>query len=275
MNSAILRTAAALTVAAAWTGCALREGRMTPTETVLWATAPVISERAIGTGFLVALRLPEAPGGFVPVVVTSGHLLKTTSRRGLVIPVRVVDGTGALTIVPAGGRVPVGRAWFVRHPEFDVAAFPLVLPDAVPTPVSLPLLEEANFAPVNPPRAGDEASFAGFPEGLPASELLFPVLRAGRVASCDQSVADLPYFLINADVFPGDSGSPVFAVRPAGRPRVTGMVIQRLEAGRDHALPLALAVRSGVIRETLDLLRARLRQMAAEAENVTRQTCRD
>jgi hypothetical protein len=49
-------------------------------------------------------------------------------------------------------------------------------------------------------RVGEEVTFVGFPEGQGTSLGMFPVLRAGTVASFDQSLLGLRSFLINGDV---------------------------------------------------------------------------
>jgi hypothetical protein len=89
---------------------------------------------------------------------------------------------------------------------------------------------------------------------------MFPVLRTGMVASLDQSLLGLRSFLINGDVYPGDSGAPVFRTSRRGRPDVVGMVIERLGLGQRSRFPLALAVDARAIRETLQLLSERERQ---------------
>jgi hypothetical protein len=63
--------------------------------------------------------------------------------------------------------------------------------------------------------------------------------------------------LINGDVYPGDSGGPVFRVTKNGRPKVVGMVVERLSIEPQERFPLALAVDAKAIRETLQLLAAR------------------
>lgn len=217
------------------------------------ATCLMASERAVGTGFLVALKDPGAPGGFLPVIVTSTHLLKASGRRGIAIPLRVIDAEGRLLLVvtlaaPSQKNAP----WYVTHPTLDVAAFELPLPENLPAPSYMPFVEEKNLE-KGSPLAGENVCFAGFPEGVPASEGIFPVLRKGIVASLDQNVFGLRYFLINGDVYPGDSGAPVFRNSQTGRPRIVGMVIQRL-GPPNKTMPLALAIDADAIRETLNLL---------------------
>lgn len=248
-----------LLVVAGIAGCASPAAlTLTPVETTMAATCLMASEKAVGTGFLMALKDRQTPGGFRPVVVTSAHLLKSSTRRGVTLPLRVVDADGRLLlVVTSAGASTKGAPWYAAHPTLDVAVFDLPLSENLPTPSFLPFLEEKNLETVRP-HAGEAVLFSGYPEGLTTSEGLYPVLRSGTVASLDQNVFDFPYFLINGHVYPGDSGAPVFRNTRSGPPRVVGMVTQRLGPS-DKRMPLALAVDAGGIREALELFREKLR----------------
>ena len=94
----------------------------------------------------------------------------------------------------------------------------------------------------------------GFPKIFPGTEGAFPVFRRGTIASYScGSQADLEKYLIHTNVYPGDSGGPVFAARSRGAPALLGLVSERIgpKAGE---VPLAVAIDSTVIRETLALL---------------------
>lgn len=247
-----LKSTLTLLTVAGLAGCA-GPGRISPAETVMSATCLLASEKAVGTGFLVALPHPTAPGEFLPIIVTSTHLLKTGGRRGITLPLRVIDAQGNLLLVMTGTAPSPGNTpWYVTHPTLDVAAFELPLPENLPVPASLPFVEKKNLQ-TTPPRAGESVFFAGYPEGVPTSEGLFPVLRAGTVASLDQNLFNLPYFLLNGNIHPGDSGAPVFRSSHTGPPEIFGMVTQRLGPSA-RPMPLGLAIDAGAIRETLDLL---------------------
>lgn len=240
-------------------GCAtLRKGGLKPAETMILSTYPLASDTAFGTGFLMAMKDRSAPGGVVPVMVTSTHLVQTASRGAIYMPLRGFDANrnlsvAVLEVAPAKKGLP----FYVRHPLLDVAAFKVRFPQYLPTPLLLTLLEEKNLQSKNEPRAGEELNFVGFPEGQGTSLGMFPVLRAGRVASFDQSLLGLRSFLIDGNVYPGDSGAPVFRASQTGSPSVVGMVIERLGLGRRNPFPLALAVDARAIRETLRLLAER------------------
>jgi Trypsin-like peptidase domain len=237
-------------------GCAsLRKGGLKPAETMILSTYPLASEKAFGTGFLMAMKDRSAPGGVAPVMVTSTHLVRTAGSGAVYMPLRGFDTNGNLTVavlevVPARK----GKPFYVRHPQLDIAAFRVRFPKQLPVPLLLTLLEEKNLESQHGPRAGEEVAFVGFPEGQGTSLGMFPVLRTGKVASFDQSLLGLRSFLINGDVYPGDSGAPVFRTSQTGTPSVVGMVVERLGFGRRSPFPLALAVDAKAIRETLRLL---------------------
>ena len=80
-------------------GCAsLRKGGLKPAETVILSTYPLASDKAFGTGFLMAMKDRSAPGGVVPVMVTSTHLVKTAGRGAVYMPLRGFDANGNLSV---------------------------------------------------------------------------------------------------------------------------------------------------------------------------------
>jgi hypothetical protein len=243
-------------------GCTtLGKSGLNPTETIILSTYPLASRRAFGTGFLVAMKDKRARGGVVPVMVTSTHLVSSAGRGAIYMPLRGFDAAGNLSVallevVPRQKGVP----FYVKHPRLDVAAFRVRFPVGVQVPLLLTLLEEKNLDSDEDLRAGEEVAFLGFPEGQSTSLGMFPVLRSGKVASLDQSLFGLRSFLINGDVYPGDSGGPVFRLSKHGKPHVVGMVVERLSTTRRERFPLALAVDASVIKETLQLLAERKRR---------------
>jgi hypothetical protein len=243
-------------------GCTtLGKSGLNPTETIILSTYPLASRRAFGTGFLVAMKDQRARGGVVPVMVTSTHLVSSAGRGAIYMPLRGFDAAGNLSVallevVPRQKGVP----FYVKHPRLDVAAFRVRFPVGVQVPLLLTLLEEKNLDSDEDLRAGEEVAFLGFPEGQSTSLGMFPVLRSGKVASLDQSLFGLRSFLINGDVYPGDSGGPVFRLSKHGKPQVVGMVVERLSTTRRERFPLALAVDASVIKETLQLLAERKRR---------------
>jgi hypothetical protein len=233
--------------------------RLSPAELMMWSSYLIGTESGTaGTGIVVRRRTP-ANGGVALAVVTAGHLLESAGTGTMFIALRVPDheGNPRAALLQFDPRRRHGR-FYVKHPRHDVAAFALTLPPAAARAISLPTcLEAAEVGRANPAlHAGDEVFFAGFPDVMPFMEGVFPLLRSGRVASYPvgtPAVNDL--FYIDADTYAGDSGAPVFPVS-GRRPRLAGMIVERVKSGPRGISHFAVAVHARAIRETLDLLEA-------------------
>lgn len=236
----------------------VRLANLTPAEKMMWSTYVVATRKGLATGFVVLRRDPQAPGGRVPVVVTSAHLLETAPQGPFYLGLRLPDQAGNLQVAVLELKpTPSRLTAYVRHPRYDVAALELRMPPEVAKLLWLPsfLEEKALGRLADRPRAGEGVCVLGFPDVYPGTAGAFPVLRGGTVASYSAGGPDgPPRFLIHTDVYPGDSGGPVFAARGRGRPRLVGMVTRSVGPNPHAAVPLAIAVDARTIRETLQLL---------------------
>ncbi len=71
---------------------------------------------------------------------------------------------------------------------------------------------------------GDGIFLAGFPLGISGNERNYAIVRGGTIARLDQEIIELnKSFLIDATVFPGNSGGPVFL-----RPESVGLINSRV-----------------------------------------------
>ncbi|MDD2663721.1 MAG: serine protease [Dechloromonas sp.] len=169
-----------------------------------------------GTGFLFLHKVGEQ--GF-PFVVTNKH---------------VVNGmkAGALTFLQRDGQTPrLGQgyrlaiegwpdAWFGHpSPDIDIAVCPF-------SPLEAHIKQQSNidlfYRWVDSSMTPDEeklkgldaiesVTFIGYPNGIWDSKNLLPVARRGTTASpIEVDFEGTPRFLIDASVFGGSSGSPVF-----------------------------------------------------------------
>ena len=252
--------------AATLSGCAgLRSGgdcgRLNAQEKMMWSTYPLVTQRGVSTAFIVRVRDPRASGGVATVMVSSRHALDTVGRAPFYIATRSPsEGGGARLTLLRVDPPQTKERFYVQHPRHDLAAFvlPMKLDDEGPAGVRSFLDERSVASPAEAARTGDEVFFLGFPEALPGTAGAFPILRSGRIASYPAGAPGVAgVFVLDADVYPGDSGAPVFARSRWGRPVLAGMITQRAATDRRGFSHLAIAVDANAIRETLQLLAAR------------------
>src|SRR5262249_12819593 len=152
--------------------------------------------------------------------VTAGHLLDSMGKGPLVIAVRMPGKEGGSQLGVIGmPKERTGKLIYARHPGEDVGAFDPSVLDKDTRLVLPSFLQESSLSgEARSLHAGEEVSFLGFPDLVPGTAGGFPVLRSGKIASYP---AAQPHsggtFLINADVYPGDSGAPVFISRAGGK----------------------------------------------------------
>ncbi len=169
-----------------------------------------------GTGFFFSQKVGEH--GF-PFIVTNKHVVMGM-REGALTFLRRDDTRPTLG---NGFRLRIDdweQAWF-GHPDpgIDIAICPFVpleahikqqynidlfyrsvLSDMIPTPEQVTELD-----------AVESVTFIGYPNGIWDRKNLLPVARRGTTASpIEVDFEGTPSFLIDASVFGGSSGSPVF-----------------------------------------------------------------
>ncbi|MBN8422118.1 MAG: trypsin-like peptidase domain-containing protein [Verrucomicrobia bacterium] len=237
-------------------------GRMNGSEKMMWSTYPLATFGGAATGFVINHRDARAPGGRVPVVFTSVHVLETMGKGPLIIGFRMPDATGEarVALLAFNPPKPAGKKkFYVRHPDFDIAAFALHIPPEIAARADVPSCLKENSLSRNGKalHVGEEVSFLGYPEVLPGTDGAFPLLRSGRVASYPLGTSQAHgRFLINSDVYPGDSGAPVFINATGTRPELVGMIIQRISPKASDFSHFAVAVDADAIRQTLALVEA-------------------
>ena len=107
-----------------------------------------------------------------------------------------------------------GKPLWYRHPEADVAAMIVPLPEE--------FLRQHDWLPEmllagddrfreREITAGDELMCLGYPLGLESNPAGFPILRSGRIASFPITPSTVAKsFLFDIPVYGGNSGGPVF-----------------------------------------------------------------
>jgi trypsin-like peptidase len=246
---------------------------LTTTEKMAWSTYVIATQKGLGTCLIINRKDAVAPGGIVPVLVTCAHVLAAAPRGPYFLVLRMpVEGANPANAVLRIDSPPGYKPPYVQHPRRDVAAMEIQLPPEIARVISIPsFISESALAHQTRPHVGDEILLLGFPKVFPGTEGGFPVFRGGRIASYScGSEADLEQYLVNANVYSGDSGGPVFAVRKHGAPRLLGLACQRI-GPKAGVVPLAVAIDTTVIRQTLALLPRNPIRQAPGAESFGRQ----
>ncbi|WP_122422731.1 S1 family peptidase [Pseudomonas viridiflava] len=201
--------------------------------TVRIDTVSVDAQQGSGTGFFVRHNTPE---GELLVIVTNKHVVHETNTGHLSFLKRV-DNKPTLG---DGFKLSFGpqewpEMWFGHpDPDVDIAICPLspilsfakekygyelfvrtIDTDMIPTVAQVRELD-----------AIEPVTFIGYPNGIWDSKNLLPVARRGTTATpIEVDFEGTPRFLIDASVFGGSSGSPVFILNQGSFSRRDGGLV--------------------------------------------------
>ena len=235
-------------------GCA--STGLTTAEKMMWSTYLIASPKGVATCVIVNRKDRSAPNGIVPVLVTSAHVLQVAPHGPFYLAYRSQQpGQNPQVEVLEVNPPSSPDQLFVQHPKHDVAAMELRLPPEVASEVTFPsFLNENEIEPgKDEPHPGDDVSLLGFPSVFPGTEGAFPILRSGRIASYAPGLAaSRETFLVNTNVYSGDSGGPVFSSSRRGKPKLLGILTERI-GHKEGSVPLAVAINASIISETLKL----------------------
>jgi len=194
----------------------------------------------VGTGFVISYRWNDKEGLFL---VTNKHVLKDAEK----IRFFFIQSDGKNPVLGKTYNIEMGNVntmWY-GHPNdnIDVAIMLLsgvfdeirkrnwqifyktLTKDLVPTPQQEKDLD-----------AIEAVTFVGYPNGIYDTANYLPVIRTGTTATPPSvNYKGLPQFLIDASVFPGSSGSPVFILNRGSYPNKKGVLIA--ESPVEHEYP--------------------------------------
>lgn len=172
----------------------------------------------VATGVIIGFASGEVDSDgqplYAPLLVTNRHVLEGENR----LYARFSKGTG-----PDRFELPVmsddDEPLWKGHEKFDVAVLPVNLQPAREAgnqhsfvaegehTFSLGDMEDKGVS------VGDGVFVLGFPMGLSGAEKKRTIVRSGGIARLDAEVIEeVGGFLIDATIFPGNSGGPVFNV---------------------------------------------------------------
>ena len=170
---------------------------------------------SVGTGFLYMHKDRL-------FVVTNKHVIRGVTHGSFMLHKASVNSEGIKTCVPGEGYVVnFSESNFIGHENDHIDVSVMNISEHI-----LNLEKAGNLvfwknidAQTNPKLEDyekfispiEEIVFIGYPSGIWDSHNLLPIVRKGITATpCYVSFQGEPKFLIDASVFPGSSGSPVF-----------------------------------------------------------------
>jgi hypothetical protein len=240
-------------------------------------TFKIEGDGRLGTVFILGKPMKKDPKQAYYVLITAAHVLDTIKSDIATLNLRKKSGD---TYSKKTIQIPIrkkGHPLWTKHPDVDVAAMYVQLPDEIKfdlLPANLlatdTVLQEFQIHP------GDELFCLGFPYGAEANDIGFPILRSGKIASFPlMPVKKIKKFLFDFDVFGGNSGGPVYFVESnrnyAGGTQIgkiqfiAGLVseqkyvkekITSLNETREtkYQLGLAIVIHAQFIKETIEML---------------------
>ena len=239
-----------------------------PLSNLLAATFKITNKESSGTCFI--LEPPPAAGwsnGAV-ILLTAAHALEQApgAECSIVMREKRADGSFVRKEVTLPIRSDDKPLW-VKHPDEDVAAVKLRLPEGV----SCQALRLDQFARSEDftngrIRLGNDTWIFCFPAQLEANDAGLPILRHGSIASLPLvPLSSHRTFLVDFNTFGGDSGAPVMVQQRGatqsqvliaglvlGMHRQTDKVSMPFEERTvHHPLGLSIVAHAEIIRQTV------------------------
>ena len=182
-----------------------------------------VTNQGVGFGTSFIFHVPM-DGGVAPFLVTNKHVIKGAKIGRLVFTKR--SGEQPMIGNPVTINVEDFADRWHQHPdpEIDVAVMPIAevvnLADSAGQAIYYRSITES-LIPTEDQMASldaiEDVVFIGYPNGIFDQHNLLPIVRKGITATHIQiDYNGQPLFLIDASVFPGSSGSPVFVLKGSG-----------------------------------------------------------
>lgn len=227
----------------------------------------------VGTCFVIGKE--SAVNGnkaFRHVLITAAHVLDGMPGDSCKIILRKKEKDSYTRIETELKIRDHGFYLYVKHPTADVAAMYVNLPQD-PDRIVLHegLLATDNAIEEYEIHPGKEVLAVGFPYAFEGNAAGFPIIRSGRISSYPiLPTKAVQTFIVDFNVFGGNSGGPVYLYDPDWHKRGTGRIVSPVQvhmvmglvssqviinnAAQDR-LGLANVVNAAMIKETIDLLK--------------------
>jgi hypothetical protein len=196
----------------------------TPVKSLLYTTVCLETESSdgsVGAGTAFLFRDQASPPEHQIFLVSNKHVVEGASKGRMFFTLRGSDGLPVLGD-PFFLETDGFEGQWQGHPdaEVDVAVMPLSWQlDSIAKSGATAFLHPMTLDDVADPSVFDGLDvaspvlFVGYPNGMFDEKHYLPLVRRGYTASSPNLDYDgKPVFLIDASVFPGSSGSPVFTV---------------------------------------------------------------
>ena len=226
---------------------------------------------SIGTGFLVKFPLSRYPGKALLLLISNKHVYSDPRKRiVLTFHKKDKENRPSLTEFTTFDKIDFTGIYYEHpNPEVDLACIN----------VSFLELPENNIYIRNiPPELfvdyshkgflpGSDIWFIGYPDNRFDSEHNLPILRRGYVASIPKiDYNGKKQFVIDAQVFPGSSGSPVFVFLEnqfkfcgvIAQTMIKNEMLQSIPATARYGVPqiigLGVVIKSELVKDLLEII---------------------
>lgn len=172
--------------------------------------------QTIATGFLVGFKLNKKNESgedlYSTYIVTNKHVFENKKEIWLRFNLKDIHKRYPFPLLDKNDKIN----WLIhKNPKVDLAVAPISLDYLNQEGVELKWISDKNMLFTETIKElnvsiGDEVFVLGFPMGLSGQEKKYVVVRGGIIARLDDEIIKTEnYFLIDAFIFPGNSGGPV------------------------------------------------------------------